>query len=58
MALDRFVFDHEDFHPWAVTDGCMRGNAFIHPHVLDDVVLYKVAEGGVIEFIGRAFTKK
>ena len=51
INFDRFMFDREDFPPWAITGGCVRGKMYILPRISDYVVMHKSVKWDVLEFI-------
>ena len=38
--------------------GCVRAKESVRPHILDDVVMHVLVEGGAFEIIGGGFKKK
>ena len=52
VALDGLMFYHFFFYPFVVTVEFVRANAYVRPHILDDVVMHVVVKGYVFEFIG------
>ena len=58
MMSDRVVFDRVDFLPCAVTVRFVRSKVSVCPCVLDDVIIYELVEGAVIDFIEHEGRKK
>ena len=57
MTLERIMFDHLRFNPFAVTIGHVRAKVSFCTCILDDVVIHEVFKGDVFEFIGLGRTK-
>ena len=54
--LDRFVFECVNFPPFVVTAGCVMAKAYVCPRVSDDLIMYVLVKGGLIEFMGLGET--
>ena len=51
MTLERIMFDHLRFTPFAVTIGHVRAKVYVCTCISDDVVIHEVVKGDVFEII-------
>ena len=52
VTLDRLMFYHSFFYPFAFTFGFVMSKASLHQHIFDESVINELFKGEVFEFIG------